>query len=423
MPPTPEDEGVARTFGEIRALLAQGPGVAVWRALCAAIEHVDPTRYAEQLEPYLQRALASWPDRLRRADPRWLTQDRSGAPRPAQLSLARRIEARDVPTPEATLTSLARDPLTRPVTWLGARWFLGDGHDLAALWETPMMRGLEVLHASNVDMSQERLPCLIEGATAHAPGLRALMLPHCYLESRALRVLADRQLPLRALDLSGHAFSQVELGEWLASGAIEGLEVLGLGNLELWTPELRALARNPHAAALERLDLWGTHTFTDGVRALAGSPYLSRLRRLSLGSTDDPGLGQSAEIWRALLSLEPGVWPALQTLDLSHAPMQPSQLLVAGARWGGPRRLRLRYNELGTQGVAALLALIEGGALSNVEVVDLRHNGLARAPWARVAEVLSRWPAHIRVIALDDGEHPQHARWRARDEDDDEWSL
>jgi hypothetical protein len=55
-------------FGELRSLAAGVPSPQAWDALCAACAPVasrEPARWAEQLVPYLDRALARWPDALR----------------------------------------------------------------------------------------------------------------------------------------------------------------------------------------------------------------------------------------------------------------------------------------------------------------------------------------------------------------------
>lgn len=93
-------------FGELRAALQEAPSAAGWEAICELVTAWHGAAF-EDVRPYVEDHLASWPDALRVAPPQWQRQLRRGQ-RVPQLRLTRALVIGLHHTPPNTPSPAAR---------------------------------------------------------------------------------------------------------------------------------------------------------------------------------------------------------------------------------------------------------------------------------------------------------------------------
>jgi hypothetical protein len=173
---------VARVMGEVRSVLARPYGATSWQALCEALApslELERERWRAELEPYVARGIAAWPEAVRVAPMAWVMGATSG--QGGALRLARVVRL---------------DPQGAEVLW-------GDDA-LAALVESPDFGQIVCLDAAGGGFGDQA--ALAIARSPHAALLRELSLARCEVTSQGARFLArSNSLPsLRVLDLSGN---------------------------------------------------------------------------------------------------------------------------------------------------------------------------------------------------------------------------
>jgi uncharacterized protein (TIGR02996 family) len=171
-----------------------------------------------------------------------------------------------------------------------------------------------------------------------------------WLADPIVEAVASLGLPprLRRLDLHSSHFSSAAFVSLAARPALAGLEALNLGVSEIDRRAAQALADSPHLAGLRTLDLYFAGLDAAGVEGLASSPHL-RPRRLSLRGNSFGPDGMAA-LARSLV-LEGIFWLDVAEADVGDAGMRA----LAGAAWVGRlRELDLSHNGVGDAGAEAL---------------------------------------------------------------------
>lgn len=178
----------------------------------------------------------------------------------------------------------------------------------------------------------------------HLRGLRLRGLRE-HSELKAVLELLRPRCPAR-LDLSQHHLSSDWLGA-LETASLPGLKALCLSNCGLTDSGLERLSRAPCFASLEHLELESNQLRDEGAAVLSRLPMSLRALRLGLNRISQPGL----------LALAQAPWSAgLVELDLENNAFA-FETVDPLARFKGLERLGLAKNQLGDQGLGALLAL------------------------------------------------------------------
>jgi hypothetical protein len=212
-------------MGELRSVVAVPYHAGSWAALCAALkpcERMGREQWRAEIEPYVERAIAGWPDAVRVAPMSWVLLAAGGA--------------------EAGLLRLARavvlDPAGEEVLW-------GDD-GLVALVESPDFALITRLEAPGAGLTDQA--ALAIARTPNAALLAELVLFGNQLGSEGARLLArSNSLPsLRVLDLRDNdgvgpdgaaAFWEAPQSARLHRLLLEGCSCQGTALWQVYTPQ------------------------------------------------------------------------------------------------------------------------------------------------------------------------------------------
>jgi hypothetical protein len=434
-------------LSELRSLLHATPCKQGWSAIVAHLSlWPDPEQLVEEALPYVDGALARWPDALRVAPRSWIEVQLRGAPVPA-LTICRAIELW-LSDPLDELVALFSHPFLARITCL-QHWWSDEpvGHKLLALLSalpaTMPLRELTLrccgLDGQFVDWF-ERWPGArrVERLDLFRNGLDA---------AAALRLLLGRPESLVALNLSeqspqsGHIAAHMRaMSE--ALGRLPALRELSLAGLGLEEDALRLLTQNMQSSTLRALDLRDQERL-DGFEGLGLASWWAGLASLDLSGNELSTRGaarlcdalrsrsQDASLAldlrgtrlrdRGVEALLPGL-PAVSHLDLSgHCGLYGESLkLLAGAAPRGLKGLRIALGHGCDQGLAAL-AEAELPALETLSVASpmLGEPGVAallgssRITGLRELMLYGIWPHHRSVTMVHDQmSAAQAASWR-----------
>lgn len=227
-------------------------------------------------------------------------------------------------------------------------------------------------------------------ADARVTTLTDLGLADNALGAGAVRALLDspKTEGLRALDLSGNPLGDGGVATLAESPHLATVETLLLARVGATGASVSALAASPHATALRQLDLGGNLLGDAGGAALAGLTVRARL------AADDAGIGgagvrallEAANVPRLSLAGNPvgagglagltRLSPAIVELSLAGALLGPGDAVtLAAIDAPGLRRLSLRGNALGDEGVRAVANAPWFARLTHLDVSDTGAGG------------------------------------------------
>jgi Leucine-rich repeat (LRR) protein len=282
-------------FGELRSILQRPASVETWEALCQSLE-LWPSDELEQVAlPYTLGILHRWPGEVARVAPLSWVDTRQP---PQTLALANRIGIDGV-------------------AWrAGAR---------AALFQTPLLRGMTSIKLARVKLTPRELRMLVSAQPL--PALTALDVSFNDLGLSGGRALsAKTQMPsLISLDLSGCEIGFRGLEAMINASVVSNLTSLSLSQCALDNYAILALTYVMSRARLTHLDL-SRNNWSDsyGMRFLLDIPHLSSLTSLNLSQCGitDAGINR----------------------------------LIASTRLSGLTKLDLSGNDISAAGYAALAA-------------------------------------------------------------------
>jgi hypothetical protein len=262
-------------FGDLRSVAHSAPSEAAWGALCALVSDpvwaAEPGLWREEVFPYLEAALASWPDGLRFAPQAWGEAIAAGRRCPG-LELACRLTVAGVSLGNRGAFRLAQAPELQGLTHL-TLWLCEIGQEGARqLALTPYLGRLHTL-----DM--RRNAAADEGAAALAT--------------------SESMAALRVLVLQDNVVGDLGAQQMASSPQLKRLQRLNLCDNQLTYAGLDALQRSEYAQGVA-LELEG-NAMDETLAARLVRPgalrqwmweAVSRLDRLWMGGAPQSGEGE-----------------------------------------------------------------------------------------------------------------------------------
>lgn len=298
------------------------PNAHNFKALCAYLEEVVRTereRAAEQLIPYADGLMRSWPDSLRRVPPSWLQHiEKDELPwHIAQLCpLMRTLHVSNRVFSEDGFSELLANPLYATITHIDLHqvsvniaYFSGSsfiGVILSHIKARPLINSLS-LNKIHMMQSVDFIALATHEVMAQLTRLTLRNIYPFYMESL---VSGDGLSRLRSLDLSHTKASMSDVSLFKdyifdQTSSLERVEELRVRGCELGNEELYALAKAPFLGSLTHLDLRENKFTAIGLEALLKALPHGRLRHLDISKNKigDKGLRLIAKS-RALTHLE-----------------------------------------------------------------------------------------------------------------------
>jgi hypothetical protein len=202
---------------------------------------------------------------------------------------------------------------------------------------------------------------------------------------------------LETLDLTNtHFAGPDDVREFFAAAKLDRLRELVLRNSNFWEgEELSALADTPVASRLRRLDVSGNRLSDAGARVFADRPQFGGLEVLTFRADElehhSCVYASGADAIASSTTLT-----RLTSLDLGdhYIGAEGVRRLVYGANAGRLERLGVEYNEIGDDGI---LAVVESPWLTNLRELLFGGNRLGRIG----AEALANW-SHLEKMDVVD---------------------
>lgn len=294
-------------FGELRSLIAARPSAQRWEALMGWLEPLEDDEALLDHLPYIQAALASWPDALRAATAAQLERLERGAPPGPLWPLIRALSISGHSLQQHQIASILAHEATAALptvllanapqpdeTWIehlatraALRQLKLDFHTIhpaqlgplleAARWERLESLAIDwtqdalaqaalalahtaaLAHLRTLSLAWSRLgPHSVDALQrAQLPALRHLHLDCCRLDDHgAARLLRALKTPsLESLDLSNNTLGDETIAALCEPLTLPTLRTLGLSGAGLSDAQLSALLTSPRAASLHKLDM------------------------------------------------------------------------------------------------------------------------------------------------------------------------
>jgi hypothetical protein len=355
------------SFGDLRALVQRPASRALWKQLCAVLEHwPDHRERDEHIIPYLAGALRHWPDEWLVAPEHWVQRFLNGQSTP-YLYIARHLLIHGLWLDRARarrLTHAAQLTHIRVLTIHGARQ---EPQLLAALLNEsswiPTLHTLR-LHHNAIGLQREDLCEALE----HLERLTHLELHHMSFDADAAQALLGTTLMgrLHTLDLSDNPLEPHAL-DALEDLALPGLRTLGLSSTRQGPEVGVALGRARDLSGLKSLKLAHNVVGEVGMRGLLDGDATEGLEALHLA--------------------------------YSHQSDESIMLLTQSQKVGALRELSLYGNKLTSRGA---IALARARHLHTLETLRLELNDISAPGWLALstsevlsAELKARFEAHL----------------------------
>jgi Ran GTPase-activating protein (RanGAP) involved in mRNA processing and transport len=346
------------SFGDLRSYLHRQqnattpPDSRAWSALCTLLdeeEAAQPTRFADELLPYAEGLLSSWPDAVRQPPQRWVVAASQGHA-PLSMSLIR----------------VFRYPAWRPTPL-----------ELSRLISSSAMRGVRELDLRDNALVPEHLDILKRAQ--HLTQLESIDLSGNHPDAACMRDMLNapwvgklRALELRACELGPEGVEVI-----CESDAAPRLERLNLLGNRIGSEGARALARTKRLSSLTSLNLVLNRLGDAGVELLTGASWLSHVTSLDLAYDEIGGEGARQLVANPVDS-------RLLSLDLANNSIGPegAQALATASELHNLRRLDLSFNRLGDEGGQAFANACQLPALRSLnmgfdELSDLTARAVA----------------------------------------------
>ncbi len=277
------------SLAELRSLLHATPSAAGWGALTAALTlWPDREQLSHEVLPYVDGALARWPDSLRVTPADWLRAQRAGEDTPA-LCVCRTLQLPFYADGLSELAELLAHPHLATLSALELGWGEPAGPALVStlLRMLPAHLALRALALPGAKLDASLVDWLIRWQ--HTPRLERLDLSENMLDAAsATRLLSEAPLDaLTTLDLSAQAPAARSISAGFeevaaALGALPRLRALSLDQLELGRGTFAALAAPGRFASLRELSLRGNLLRLDAPDTLARASFWPALDHLDL---------------------------------------------------------------------------------------------------------------------------------------------